>query len=52
MLGQEPAMLTYGRDARRRWRDGDAHGLANPARVRLYTENVTEILLGGLSLPG
>jgi TetR/AcrR family transcriptional regulator len=24
----------------------------DPARVRLYTENVTEILLGGLSLPG
>jgi TetR/AcrR family transcriptional regulator len=24
----------------------------DPARVRLYTENVTEILLGGLALPG
>ena len=24
----------------------------DPARVRLYAENVTEILLGGLSLPG
>jgi hypothetical protein len=24
----------------------------DPARVRLYTENVIEILLGGLSLPG